>query len=333
MFLKKQTLKWGILGTARIAKNAMIPAIKQSKQGEVAAVASRSVSKAQEFAQSLEIPKAYGTYEELINDPEINAVYVPLPNNLHKEWVIEAAQVGKHVLCEKPLALSADEAREMKTEAETNKVVLMEALMYRYHSRFQKIIDLIREGTIGSLRFIQTAFTYNITNPDDIRLIPNMGGGALLDVGCYCVDFSRQIAGREPISVQALYYEGNTGIDLQMAGTLDFGDNIYAQFNCAFNTAQRQFCHVAGSEGTLDIPNPFNCYNKRTAVYVNTAEDQREVTFGTENEYKEMVDHFARCVFGKEKPHFPLMDSISNMQVIDALFQSAIDNGKLVRLS
>lgn len=330
--MKKQTLKWGILGTAKIARKAIIPAIKTSKLNEVHAVASRSLVKAQEFAQALEIPNAYGSYEELLHDSEINAIYIPLPNDLHKPWTIQAAQAGKHVLCEKPMALNTQEVHEMITAAEENKVVLMEAFMYRYHPRFEKILEIVRGGTLGELRMIQLGFTYNITNPNDIRLIPEMGGGALMDVGCYCVDFSRKIAGREPTSVQALMYEGNTGIDLQMIASLDFGDNIFAQFDCAFNITPRQFCHVAGSEGTLDVTRPFTSNSERHQAIITTADDQRTVNFKGTNEYQHMLDHFARVVWGDEQPLFPLSDSVANMQVIDALFQSLIDNGKLVRL-
>lgn len=331
--MKKQILKWGILGTARIARKELIPAIKESKLGDVQAVASRSLTKAQEFAQANLIPTAYGSYAELLQDPEVNAVYIPLPNDQHAPWAIEAMTAGKHVLVEKPAALDTMQATEMQRVAEENHVILMEAFMYRFHPRFEKIIETIRDGSIGNLRFIHSVFSYNITNPDDIRLIPEMGGGALFDVGTYCINISRQLTGREPIAVHAQYYEGNTGIDLQMASTMDFGDNIYAQFECAFNTFERQRCHIAGSKGTLDLIDPFKTSGNRTEATMNNSEGIRTFRFGAENEYRHMVDHFSRCVMGKEKPRFAFSDAIANMLVLDKLMESARSGGTVIRLA
>ena len=330
--MKNKPLKWGIVSTARIAKNAIVPAIQASKLGKVAAVASRSLSKAEEFAHALGIPKAYGSYVELLQDPDIDAVYIPLPNDMHKAWAVQAAYAGKHVLCEKPIAMNAQECREMVTAAEDNHIQLMEGFMYRYHPRFSKMIEMLRAGNIGELRMIRTAFTFNISYPNDFRHIPEMGGGALMDVGCYCLNISRQIAGREPVSVQAQMYKGNTGIDLQLIASMDFGDNLFAQFDCAFNTTPRQECHIAGTQGTLDIPKPFVTNSERCQIIVNTEEDQKTINVKGANEYQKMIEHFARCVWGDETPLFPLKDAIANMQVIDALFESARDNGEPVRL-
>ncbi len=330
--MKKHNLKWGILGTANIAQKALIPAIKASRHNELHAVASRSLTKAQEFAQLNAIPNAYGSYEELLQDAAIQAVYIPLPNDQHKHWTIEAMKAGKHVLCEKPIGLNEQEAREMVAMAEEKQVVLMEGFMYRYHPRFARLLKLVEDGTLGNLRFIHTAFTYNITNPNDIRLVLEFGGGALMDVGCYCIDISRQFTGREPISVQAQYYEGNTGIDLQMAATLDFGDNIYAQFEVSFNAFSRQLCHIAGNQGSLDIINPFISLRKSTKAILTTAEATKTIRFWRKDEYKLMVDHFNRVVSGKDQPRFPISNAIANMKVIDALVRSAHAQGALIHL-
>jgi predicted dehydrogenase len=330
--MSKHDLKWGILGTARIAQNALIPALKASRRNSVHAVASRSITKAQEYAQLNGIPVAYGSYEELLQDEAIQAVYIPLPNNLHKEYAIAALKAGKHVLCEKPIGLNQHEAQEMVAFAEESGFVLMEGFMYRYHPRFKRYIDLIEDGVIGNIRFIHSAFSFNITNPNDIRLIPELGGGALMDVGCYCIDISRQLTNREPLSVQAQYYESNTGIDLQIAVTMDFGDNIFSQFEVAFNTFARQECRVAGNQGSLEIFTPFKSEKKFTKAILTTKEYQRTLWNWPKNEYKEMVDHFNRLAAGKEKRRYPLTDSIADMKVIDAIMESALADGAFIHL-
>jgi len=326
----KNQLNWGILGTAKIAGKSLIPAFHASKLNNLMAVASRSITKAQEFALSNEIPQTADSYEALLDDKAIDAVYIPLPNSLHHPWTIAALQAGKHVLCEKPMALNVEQARQMVSLAEESKLVLMEAYMYRYHPRMDKILGLIQKGELGELRFIHSAFTFNLTNPDNIRLAPDLGGGALMDVGCYCVDISRILSGKEPRAVQALYVEGATGVDLQMAGTLDFGGNLYAQFEAGFNAFSRQHCHIAGTKASLDIEMPFKSSGKRYQAILTTSDEQKYIGFKKSDEYRDMLDHFARLVHGKDKPRYPLSNSIADMIIIDALYQSAIDNGRLV---
>jgi len=330
--MKKHTLKWGILGTAKIAQVSLIPAFKASPRNELYAVASRSLTKAEEFARLNMIPKVFGTYDELIQDPTVQAVYIPLPNSMHKMWAIEAMKAGKHVLCEKPIGLNEQEAREMVAVAEEKQVVLMEGFMYRYHPRFARLIKIIQKGSLGNIRYIHSAFTYNITNPNDIRLIPELGGGALMDVGCYCIDISRQVTQREPISVQAQYYEGNTGVDLQVIATLDFGDNIYSVFEAAFNTTGRQICQIAGTEGTLEITQPFKNFGGGTKAILTNAEGVKKMYFWGKDEYSKMLDQFQRMVTRKAEPAFPLSDSINDMKVIDALVQSMHNGGTVIRL-
>jgi len=330
--MKNNTLKWGILGTAKIAQVSLIPAFKVSPKNELYAVASRSLTKAEEFARLNMIPKVFGTYDELIQDPIVQALYIPLPNSMHKMWAIEAMKAGKHVLCEKPIGLNEQEAREMVAVAEEKQVVLMEGFMYRYHPRFAKLIELIQKGSVGNIRYIHSAFTYNITKPNDIRLIPELGGGALMDVGCYCIDFSRQITQREPISVQAQYYEGNTGVDLQVIATLDFGDNIYSVFEVAFNTTRRQICQIAGTDGTLEITQPFKNFGGGTKAVLTNIEGVKKMYFWGKDEYSKMLDQFQRMVTRKVEPVFPLSDSINDMKVIDAIVQSMHNGGKVIRI-
>lgn len=330
--MKNNTLKWGILGTAKIAHDSLIPAFKTSRKNELYAVASRSLTKAEEFARLNLIAKVYGTYDDLLQDSSVQAVYIPLPNSLHKLWAIEAMKAGKHVLCEKPIGLNEQEAREIVAVAEENQVVLMEGFMYRYHPRFAKLVELIQKGSLGNIRFIHLAFTYNITTPNDIRLIPELGGGALMDVGCYCIDISRQVTQREPLSVQAQCYEGNTGVDLQVIATMDFGDNIYSVFEVAFNTFSRQLCQIAGTEGTLDIIDPFATHGKITRAMLKTSEGERTILFLGNNEYVKMLDHFQRMVVKNAEPIFQLSHSINDMKVIDAIVQSMHNGGKVIKL-
>jgi len=254
----KEKIRWGILGTAQIARRAMVPALRESAMAEVVAIASRDIEKAQTFAKDLKIPKFFGSYSSLLADPEIDAVYIPLPNHLHKPWTILAAEAGKHILCEKPLALNTDECQEMIAAANANNVQLMEAFMYRYHPRILAAHQMVRDGALGDLKTIEASFTYFKEDTTNIRFKPEMGGGALMDVGCYCVNISRLMAGREPITVHARLYQTSTGVDNQLVGLLDFGDGLMAHFDCAMNQEGRQRCLLAGTRGYLEIPNSFN---------------------------------------------------------------------------
>src|SRR3954447_13087611 len=189
--MELSNVRWGVLSTANIGRRAVLPAIQRSRNGELVAVASRDADKARAFAADLGIPRAYASYEQLLADPEIEAVYIPLPNSMHREWTIKAAQAGKHILCEKPLGLNAAECAEMDAAARQNGVLLMEAFMYRFHPQTERVIQLIRQGAIGHPRLIHAAFTFRLSNPANIRLQSDLGGGSLMDVGCYCVNVSR----------------------------------------------------------------------------------------------------------------------------------------------
>lgn len=330
---RKPELNWGILGTARIAEKAVIPALLSMKQNPVIAVASRDFTRAQEFAAPFEIPRAYGNYDDLLADSNVQAVYIPLPNSEHANWAIKAMQAGKHVLVEKPFALNPNEAQLMVSTALENSVVLMEAFMYRYSERFEKLHELVRSGTIGKIRLIQSGFSFTLSNPDDIRLAPDLGGGALYDLGCYCVNLERLLVGREPSSVQAICQMSKSGVDLQSVATLDFGDQVFGQFMVSFNAERSQFLRVVGSAGSIHIEDPFNPKGEGTSAVLSVAgKDSRRVNFRAENDYKHMLDHFYNVAISKDLPRFPLSDAINNLVVIDALFQSAVDNGRLVNI-
>lgn len=322
-------LRWGVISTANIGRVAVIPAIQRSGNGELLAVASRSEAKARDFAASLGVPRAYGSYEALLAADDIDAVYIPLPNSLHREWTIKAAEAGKHVLCEKPLALNASECAAMDTAARRNGVKLMEAFMYRFHPQTERVLELIQRGVIGAPRLIYAAFTFRLTNPANIRLNPELGGGALMDVGCYCVNVSRTLAGAEPVEVQAFANWGETGVDEQMAGVLRFADGLLAQFDCALTLERREFYQVAGPEGHIEVPAAFLPGTGDTTIYEHHG--RRGATayaISGVDEYQVMVEHFAGCVLHGKPVRYPPTEAMANMRVIEALYRSARNGGR-----
>ena len=252
-----ERLRWGVLSTANIGRAAVNPALQASRNGVLQAVASRDAERADAFAREHGIPRAYGSYEALIDDPDIDALYVPLPNSLHREWVIRAVGAGKHVLCEKPLALGAADCLEMAAAAEEAGVKLMEAFMYRFHPRIERVVDMIRDGHIGEVGAVRSTFTFRLRSPDNIRLDPSLGGGSLMDVGCYCVNVSRTIVGEEPHAVQATAQWTERGVDEAFAGLLHFPGGAVAHFDCALTLERCERFEVAGSDGYLDVDHAF----------------------------------------------------------------------------
>lgn len=317
-----ETLRWGILSTANIGIKAVVPAIQRADGCTVSAIASRDQTKAQEAASKLGIPKTYGSYEELLADAEIDAVYNPLPNSLHREWSIKALEAGKHVLCEKPLGLNAAEAVEMAAVAEESGRTLMEAFMYRFHPRFEKLRELLTGGAIGELRLIRSAFTFRVRDAANIRFDPALGGGALYDVGCYCVNIIRTLAGTEPDQVTAqAHWIG--GVDDTLVGTLRFG-SVLAHFDCSLVLARREFISLVGTEGTLEATSPFVVGHGPVPI-VEKHEGQEDIlhTVPGADEYKLMAEHFADCVLHGKPLRYPVSDAIANLRVMDALYKDA----------
>ncbi len=333
----EKIIRWGILSTANIGRKAMIPALKESPQAEVIAVSSRSADTAQSCADEMGIPRAYEGYQTLLEDPEIEAVYNPLPNHLHKEWTIRAAEAGKHILCEKPLGLNAGECHEMISAARANGVQLLEAFMYRYHPRIQAAREMIISGEIGEFKTIESAFCFRLRNKKDIRYQPDMGGGAVMDVGCYCINFSRLMAGREPVSVQARAHWASTGVDDQLVGILDFGDGLLAHFDCGINQERRERAILGGTEGYLELPMTFVPGMVETLIHKSPpgrfsetgTESSHVHTFPAVNNYRLVAEDLMHAIAGKT-PVFPIEDAISNMRVIEALLDSARQNGRPV---
>ncbi len=316
-------LRWGVLSTAKIGVKSVIPALQASSNGEVVAVSSRTQDKAQEVAKDLAIPQAYGSYEEMLAS-DIDAVYNPLPNSLHKEWTTKALSAGKHVLCEKPLGVDAQECDEMAAVAEENGAMLMEAFMYRFHPRFAKLTELLERGTIGELRLIRSTFSFKLSREDDIRWQEGLGGGALYDVGCYCVNISRTLAGEEPTSVQAYAHWSGTGVDEVLVGALRFPNGVLAQIDCGLALERREFVEVIGSAGSLELTDAFTSKHKE-ALIVEKRAGQEDKTHRTpaEDPYKKMAEHFAACVLESKPLRYPVSEAAANMRTIGALYRAA----------
>jgi predicted dehydrogenase len=331
--MSKHKLRWGVLGTANIARVAVIPAIQHSSNGELVAVASRDASKAREFAAKLSIPVSYDSYEALLAATDIDAVYIPLPNSLHHAWTIKAAETGKHILCEKPLALNAAECVAMAEAARRYNVKLMEAFMYRFHPQTQKVLALLRSGVIGDVRLIHSAFTFRVTNPMNIRLQAELGGGSLMDVGCYCVNLSRTLAAQEPIEAQAYANWSASGVDDQIVGSLRFANGLLAQFDCALSLQRREFYQVVGTEGMLDVPVAFLPGTNDTIIRQQQGRDEIVHTIAGDDEYRLMVEHFADCVLHDQPLRYPPSEAAANMRVIEALHHSAHNSGQLERVA
>lgn len=336
--MTQSILRWGILSTANIGRAAVIPAIQHSHNGDVIAVASRDADSAADFAARLGIPQSYGSYQALLHADDIDAVYIPLPNSLHWEWAIRAAAAGKHVLCEKPLALSAAECGEMDAAAREHGVKLMEAFMYRFHPRTERVLELLQAGAVGDVHQIHAAFTFRLTSRENIRFSAELGGGALMDVGCYCVNVARTLAGREPVEAQAFaqwtsagLQERGThekGVDERMAGTLRFDDGLIAQFDCALTMERRESYTVAGSDGFLHVPAAFLPGTADVSIHGHHGRGKETVhTVDGVDEYQLMVEHFADCVLHDRPLRYPPSEAAANMRVIEALHRSARNNG------
>ncbi|PYI53173.1 Gfo/Idh/MocA family protein [Paenibacillus flagellatus] len=324
--MSERNVRWGVLGCAGIAVRSVIPGIRASRTGEVAAIASRDAAKAKETAEKLGIPKSYGSYEELLADPEIDAVYIPLPNHLHKPWTIRAAQAGKHVLCEKPIALDAAEAEEMALACREAGVVLAEAFMYRYHPRYDRIKDIIRSGEIGDIRGMHGVFSFNNAGDSkNIRYKAEWGGGSVYDVGCYPISAARYLLGREPIAAtaNALFSPDHGGVDMMASGLVEFGDGLSLTFDCSMWAAGRNTLEVLGTEGRIEVPHAFVHPPGKGGFIVETrAAGRREEPADDVNQYALQADDFAAVMRG-EPQRFAPDDAVANMRVVDAVLKSA----------
>ena len=327
--MNDKVLNWGFLSTAHINR-ALIKPLRSSKRNKLLAVASREQAAADEYARLWKIPRALGSYEALINDPEIDVIYNSLPNHLHAEWSIKALKAGKHVLCEKPIALSLKEIDAMISASQKTGKVLAEAFMYRHHPQTLKAYEMVANGMLGELQAVKGAFTFTLTRENDIRTKRETGGGSIWDVGCYPISYARTIVHSEPIEVFGSQVMGPGGADISFFGQMRFPNDIYAQFDSGFNSPSRSFIEIIGSNATLNIPVPFKPGNGEKIYFVK---DNRTETIrmpGQELYIGEVEDMADAILLGKS-PRVSLADSRKNTEVILALIKSA-ETGKPIKL-
>jgi predicted dehydrogenase len=318
-------VRWGVLSTANIGVAKVLPAMQRGAYCEIVALASRDLAKAQAAAAKLGIPKVYGSYEELLADPAIDAIYNPLPNHLHVPWSIKAIEAGKHVLCEKPIALTAAEARELVDAAQQHpQVKVMEAFMYRHHPQWQRARQIVQAGGIGELRTIQSFFSYYNDDPGNIRNQADIGGGGLMDIGCYNISLSRFIFDAEPRRVCGLIeYDPQLGTDRLASGMLDF-ERGTSTFTCSTQLASYQRVNIFGISGRIEIEIPFNAPPDRPCrMWHQHAGGTEEIAFEVCDQYTIQGDLFSQAILNDTPVPTPIEDAVANMQVIDALIQSA----------
>lgn len=329
-------LRWGILSTASIARTKVIPGIQKAARSRIVAIASRDEGLAREAAAAAGIARAYGSYEALLADPQVDAVYIPLPNHLHAEWSIAAMRAGKHVLCEKPLAVTSADAERMVAAAEVAGVLLMEAFMYRLHPSWVAVCGLVASGRIGRLVAVQSWFSYFNDDASNIRNIRDFGGGALFDIGCYSVNLSRLLFGGEPTRVESsVLRDPGTGVDILTSGLLEFAGGI-ATFTCSTRAEDDQRVHIYGTQGRISIEIPFNIPPDRpTHVFVSSGGDPpvnpatERLTFKTADPYTVEAERFAAAVLDGGPVPVPPSDAIANLRVIERLFAADARESRL----
>jgi predicted dehydrogenase len=321
----RRTLRWGLLGTARINRS-LIPAIRAAAGHELTAVASRSAEKAAEYAAQWEIPRPIGSYEALLSVPDIDVIYIPLPNSLHVEWTLRAIAAGKHVLCEKPLALSVEDVDRIADAATRAGVIVAEGFMYRHHPQTLQVRQLVRDGTIGELRFIRGSFTFTLDREHDVRFDPALGGGSVWDVGCYPISMARYLAEAEPVEVFGAATLGPTGIDEGFAGQMRFSDRLHAQFDCGFRAPFRTEVELVGTTGAIRLTRPFKPGLKETILLSRGQEPESIPVQGdvAGNElYVGQILDLGAAILDGATPRVTLADSRGTIATILALLRSA----------
>ena len=326
-------IRWGVLGAAKIALTKVVPAMQQGTYSEIVAIASRDSEKAKKAARDSDIPKFYGSYEELLADKEIDAIYNPLPNNLHVLWTIKAAEAGKHVLCEKPIAMTTEEARKLIETRDRTGVKIQEAFMVRTHPQWLVARDLLRKERIGKLQAITGFFSYFNDDVSNIRNKPETGGGALMDIGCYCINISRFIFEDEPKRVSSLIErDENTGIDKLTSAMLDFPKG-QAAFTCSTQLVPYQRIQIFGSTGRIEVEIPVNIpVDRPTRIFVDNGADLfggnvETIEVPAVNQYTIQGDLFSQAILENTEQPILLEDSLKNTAVIEAVFRAA-ETGK-----
>ncbi len=323
-------VRWGILSTANIGMENVTPAIQQAENCEVVAIASRDQDRSETAAARLGIPRAHGSYEALLADDAVDAVYIPLPNDLHAEWTMKAAAAGKHILCEKPLAMTAAQAAEMVQACEEAGVKLAEAFMYRHHPTWVEATRLVRRGVIGELQGLQSWFSYFNDDPANIRNRVESGGGALMDVGCYNINMSRMLFDAEPVRIEAsVRRDPDMGIDIVTSAILEFPGGGQSTFTCSTRAEDYQRVHIVGSSGRIDIEIPFNIPpDRETTIFVVSggeppvAPATEALVFPAANQYTIQAELFAQAVLDDTPVVVPPSDAIANMHVIEEILST-----------
>ncbi|MBM6592584.1 Gfo/Idh/MocA family protein [Microvirga pudoricolor] len=327
------TVRWGVLSAAKIAREQVIPALQKGRFSEVAAIASRDVGRGRQAAESFSIPKAYGSYEDLLADPDIDAIYNPLPNHLHAPLTIAALEAGKHVLCEKPIALNAGEARDIERAQTASGRLVAEAFMVRHHPQWRRAREIVQSGRLGDVRAIQTIFAYNNVDPNNIRNNPEIGGGGLYDIGCYAIATARFIFGTDPERVIGLFERDPAmGTDRLTSALAAFPNGRQLAFTCSTQLAPNQRVQINGTKGRLEIQVPFNAKrHDATRIVFDDGRDHlgggAEVEeFPPTDQYVLQGEAFSRAILEGGRLEFPIADAVVNMRIIDALFRSDRSN-------
>ncbi|MFL5821869.1 MAG: Gfo/Idh/MocA family protein [Solirubrobacteraceae bacterium] len=310
---------WGILSTARI-NTKLLAGLRVAAGAAPVAVASREQRRADVFAREHGIPRAHGDYESLLADPDVEAVYISLPNSLHIPWTVRALEAGKHVLCEKPLSRHSAEVEGVFDVAEREDRLLMEAFMYRHHPQATRLQELVAEGALGRLRAVRGAFSFFALDPSDVRFSPELDGGSLMDVGCYCVNAARMLAG-EPERVSAQQVTGGGGVDVTLVATLAFGGEVLAHFDCGLVLAERDELEVVGEEGSLFLDDPWHC--RSPVIEVRRAERTERLELPSVNPYCLEVENFSAAVRGTAQPLLGRADAVGQARTIEALYAAA----------
>ena len=312
-------VRWGILSTAKI-NGLFLAGAREAESCEVVAVASRDLGRAEEHAREHELPQAYGSYEELLADPDIEAVYISLPNSMHVEWSVRALEAGKHVLCEKPLSRRAADVERVFAVAEREDRLLMEAFMFRHNPQTRRVVELVEQGAVGRLRLIRAQFSFVAGDPANVRLSSGLEGGALMDVGCYCVSYARLLAG-EPEAVHAFQVLGGDGVDVVFAGVMQMPDEVLAHFDAGLALAARDEVEIVGDAATLFLDDPYHC---RAPVIERRADDGTDrIELPAADSYGLEAENFSLAVRGEAQPLLGIDDALGQARAIEALYAAA----------
>jgi D-xylose 1-dehydrogenase (NADP+, D-xylono-1,5-lactone-forming) len=310
-----EPVRWGLLSTARINR-AIIEGARQSDRTAIVAVASRDQARADAYASERGIARAHGSYEALLADDSVEVVYNSLPNSLHVEWSVRALEAGKHVLCEKPMDRRVEAVERAFDVAERNGRLLMEAFMYRHHPQTRKAVELVRGGAIGELRQVRSRFSFTLGNPSDVRMLPELDGGALMDLGCYCISMQRILAG-EPRRVFGLQRLGGGGVDVGFTGVLEFAGDVFGEFHCGFDLPEENGLEAIGSGGVLRVVDPVRCRDPHVEV------NGQRIDVEDVDRYFLQVENFSAAVRGEAEPLLEREDALGQVRVIEALYRSA----------